>query len=412
MEGFDPAIFSCNPFRVLGLEAGATQTQIDAAARAMRIWPDAALIPATPFDHPELGELARSRMAIEKAVSQLHNPPSRLNSRLFWFTNNGAAERDRALNRLALVCIGDADFKNTAEWSAALGEVARATLGSDYKEWFEQVEAAGDFEKKADAEEIAAAIDGFNQTIASALSFQARRSLDLDQFESARAIYSVIRSVLGAERTAKFCGKEIGDRVEDLLTARCRNMQNAIANDLNWDRAKWKRNARKNRKISVRLQREIDLTIEPLFGLLAIVAEADPVRSQRVAPQAARMFRNMGLAWARSRKDHRAAASLHRAARFAWGTSLTAKIEEDLRIVSKKTRKSISGIGVACLVIYALGLLAQNNGNSIPSNNPVIPSYNFENPPPIPGPQFPIGRPLPQPGPDLPNPYNPSPTHH
>ena len=53
-----------NAFRVLGLSGEATQADIDAAARRMRIWNDPAAIPPTPWDTPMLGPLARDAMPV------------------------------------------------------------------------------------------------------------------------------------------------------------------------------------------------------------------------------------------------------------------------------------------------------------------------------------------------------------
>src|SRR5205814_4236413 len=76
---------AANAYRVLGLGASAGQSDIDAAARRMRIWPDPRRIPPTAWDIPSLGPIARTRGDIEQAVTRLSNPRTRLQERLLWY---------------------------------------------------------------------------------------------------------------------------------------------------------------------------------------------------------------------------------------------------------------------------------------------------------------------------------------
>src|ERR1700722_12578058 len=74
-----------NAWRTLGLPATASQADIDRAARKMRIWPDPAHIPATPWDFPRLGPVARTSNDLAQAVSRLSEPQSRVREKLLWF---------------------------------------------------------------------------------------------------------------------------------------------------------------------------------------------------------------------------------------------------------------------------------------------------------------------------------------
>lgn len=73
---------SRNAFRILGLTADASQVQIDAAARRMRIWQDPSMIPGSVNDAGWMGPITRSRQEIESAVARLADPLSRLDARL------------------------------------------------------------------------------------------------------------------------------------------------------------------------------------------------------------------------------------------------------------------------------------------------------------------------------------------
>ena len=66
--------FQTNWFRILGLPADATQADIDAAARKMRLWKDPARIPPTEWDFPGWDRMDRGRSSIEPAVAALADP--------------------------------------------------------------------------------------------------------------------------------------------------------------------------------------------------------------------------------------------------------------------------------------------------------------------------------------------------
>src|SRR4051812_48463605 len=74
-----------NAYRTLGLSATANQQAIESAARRMRIWPDPARIPPTPWDLSWLGPLSRTRSDIDRAVALLNEPAARLEEKLLWF---------------------------------------------------------------------------------------------------------------------------------------------------------------------------------------------------------------------------------------------------------------------------------------------------------------------------------------
>src|SRR5262249_26011884 len=74
-----------NAFRVLGLSATASQSAIEQAARRMRIWPDPARVPPTPWDLPWLGPGQRTTMNPPHAGSRLNDPLARIRERLMWF---------------------------------------------------------------------------------------------------------------------------------------------------------------------------------------------------------------------------------------------------------------------------------------------------------------------------------------
>src|SRR4051812_6272094 len=76
---------SRNAFRVLGLTAAATQTDVDAAARRLRIWQDPSMIPPTANDAAWMGPVLRAGRDVENAVARLAEPVTRVHERFWWF---------------------------------------------------------------------------------------------------------------------------------------------------------------------------------------------------------------------------------------------------------------------------------------------------------------------------------------
>src|SRR5262245_688772 len=76
--------FRRNAYRILGLPAGATQAQIESAARLMRLM--SADAPPSPTDARWLGPVARSTSDVEHALMRLTDPESRIAERLWWYT--------------------------------------------------------------------------------------------------------------------------------------------------------------------------------------------------------------------------------------------------------------------------------------------------------------------------------------
>ena len=60
----------------------------------MRIWPDEKRIPPTPWDAPWLGPIKRARGDIERALSALNEPASRVENRLLWYHARAATEAE------------------------------------------------------------------------------------------------------------------------------------------------------------------------------------------------------------------------------------------------------------------------------------------------------------------------------
>jgi hypothetical protein len=182
MKGVRLTELQGNAYRVLGVPAMATQAEIEAAARLMRVMEGGAANEAE-----WMGPLKRPRADIEKAVVRLSHPKDRLRERVWWFGGKAPrswpaasellkeAERDQGqtpalahdamLVRLWRTLL--AEEKATVEmWREVLREAGAVARSRRYEEWMTAVEQYGDFEKRATAEEIAAVQEEMGQAVA------------------------------------------------------------------------------------------------------------------------------------------------------------------------------------------------------------------------------------------------------
>jgi len=387
MQALSQENLAGNAFRVLGLPAGAGQAQIDAAARRMRIWTNPAQIPPTPWDLPWLGSLPRSRSDIELAVARLTDPVSRINQRLFWFAENGAAqtaqprgrifgrilkpapiaasaahpacsEHDAALARLASALIADPQTQSPQRWSGALAAFCESAASLDYREWFVAAEGAGEFEKKAGVEEVLALMNALPGSIAQSLATRARDALDHDRAGACIQLIWLLRAAGPDERLRSKLEAGIGDRIEDLLTARCKGFQNDLFKNIRWENSSAAAAVRVNRATCRRAAKEVRHSIDPLFTALAefetfeMASGITPERMKRVGPPAAGMLRNLGLGWGRVGQRKKAEQAFRRALRLTSDREMAGKLNADLANL-KKTKATRPGRVAIVLVVMA-----------------------------------------------------------
>jgi hypothetical protein len=171
-----------NAFRILGLPGTASQQAIEQAARRMRIWPDEKRIPPTAWDLPWVGKLSRSKNALEQAVARLNEPTSRVEERLLWFhaasamlkdqtpvsiqsivpqlasSTNWAEKHDAALASYRAAMLLDPEMSDPRRWRSVVKTFGELAKSDDYLDYLLQVESTGDFEKRAEPDEVASAV--------------------------------------------------------------------------------------------------------------------------------------------------------------------------------------------------------------------------------------------------------------
>jgi hypothetical protein len=204
-----------NAYRTLGLTAGASEADVDGAARRMRLWENPADIPATENDAPFLGPVRRTRQDIDAAVSRLADPEARVQERLWWFANmppendegvaagDSVLERhDAALAQVYRVLVTDANEASLRRWKKLMREFEALSTDDDYLAWLLEREAEGDFEKRATMEEVAAAQGQMAERLSLALAAAADWTLAGGDASAAAQVVQLLQRNAGAAQAA------------------------------------------------------------------------------------------------------------------------------------------------------------------------------------------------------------------
>ncbi len=160
-----------NAFRILGLTADASQSQIDSAARMMRLFANPNDIPSTPNDAPFLGMVPRKSTDIENAAARLAQPESRVVERLWWFyitppqnlnARPAAGAAIPARHAAVLLKIAELDrqrnlYTDFDSLALLLKNLDFLANSNDFTALLLEAETKGDFEKAATPDEILSA---------------------------------------------------------------------------------------------------------------------------------------------------------------------------------------------------------------------------------------------------------------
>jgi hypothetical protein len=348
---------AANAYRTLGLSASAGQAAIDAAARRMRIWPDPSRIPPTPWDLPRLGPLSRSRNDIEQAVARLHDPASRAEQRLLWYARatppadladddaddqiesdppgasaSPADHHDAALASLHSALLNDPEVADAARWRRVMERFADLAASPDYAVWLARAEGEGDFEKRASAEEIRAALDAPPSALAAGVAPKARAALDRGDGEACAAIVSLLRAASPAQAGGGPV-RALLDDLEDGLHAQCRECDRALRDVLRTNRDAPQDFYSTNFDAAVAAEKAYATRISPALELLCRVSADDPDRTVRARSRCAELLQLVALGWEWSGQPISAERTLLEALELAEGSPFEAAIQRDLERV-------------------------------------------------------------------------------
>jgi tetratricopeptide (TPR) repeat protein len=153
-----------NAFRVLGLSADASASDVHKAAATARRAFSLGLDQVSEADLPELGPCLRNESTIRTALGQLANPADRLTHRLLWFhaPRSNSVEQafslkkhhDDCLARLVELTAMDAARFEPNDWTTALLNWHLLLSRDDYWEVTTALELCGSFEPPACSSEV------------------------------------------------------------------------------------------------------------------------------------------------------------------------------------------------------------------------------------------------------------------
>jgi hypothetical protein len=294
---------AANAYRILGLSGDATQAEIDAAARRMRLWADPADIPPTPWDFPQLGPLPRGSLHIEQAVAALHDPVARLQERALWFRGdgsvgdvpsvwNGAMEGFHAAVR--------AEPLNIYHWTEAFTRLEAAATSAEAHGWFCEVERCGEFEKAAALAEIDAALQELPARAAFTLAARVRPLLydgtyGLLRVEQVLHVAAFLSKAAGPD--ARGIAPLLLDDVEDLFIGQADEVDGFLRANLRENRQYPHVLFSRNTDVTLQAAARFDSAVEPLMQKLLQASAGDAEREDRVRQVGAQALGMMALGW-------------------------------------------------------------------------------------------------------------------
>ncbi len=333
--------FRRNAFRILGLPAAATQEQIDAAARLMRLH-SAGDAPSTPNDALWLGPVRRLPPDVDYAVMRLTDPESRTAERVWWFWNQPPAtngptvppvspsavakvrhRHDEALTGLCRLLTISAGTGSLERWRELLAEFRRIGASDAYLQWLLAVENAGEFEKRASPEEVAAFQVVMAGQASTALVPMADEFLDGQFYGSAGRIVGMLNEAsAGQGGPSQEAAVRIVNRLEDTLVGQCNECMAQVS-------AAWK-----SKKINilkpacVRAIHQCQSTIEIICQEVLKWSVADQDRSQRVRGQVVKVYAHIADAYEACLDKYSARQTLIKSVNAAQGTPMEPRLRQ------------------------------------------------------------------------------------
>ena len=358
---------AASAYRTLGLSASATQAQIDQAARRLRIWPDPNTVPPTPWDVSWLGPVARSKNDIEQAMSRLSEPATRIEERLIWFhgttpalwasadstamektfaslakATDAASIHDVALAKLQLGLLRDNSLIKTDRWKRIYQRLAALAESDDYLAWALELENSGDFDKRAQIDEIAAAVQSLPASLTALFAAKAETALEDDNATAAVRILGLLRG--DKSGVGDRCETRILDRIEDLATRRCQQVHEELNRRLLKEKEDFTQQRPHNQLVCREVATLYQDSIEPALAQLESIAGPQSDRLQRVRSAAARAMCALAHAWTWSGRFIVAERTLQTALSLARGTPLESAINEQLDEYQRRALAEQQGV--------------------------------------------------------------------
>lgn len=361
MEPVTLDTFRRNAYRILGLQATATQEQLDSAARLMRLHADGDA-PPTPNDALWLGPVPRGQRDIDDAVMRLTDPQTRTTERLWWFCSSppatntlpplltptsGAAAKvchrhDEALAALCRLLVSAAGTESLDPWRQLLSDCRGVASSEAYLQWQVAIEQSGDFEKQASPDEVAAAQSQMAARAATALVAIADGLVSGQAYLSAGRIIGMLRQTSGRNLQAREAAERILDRLEDALVGHCNDCVAQLS--AAWETGQTYSLQSASAQAEVRCQS----SIENLCWEILKWSAATEDRSQRVRGQVVKVYTYIADAYEACMDRHAARAALVKSITVAQGTPMEPRLLEriaSLTAVLPQVAAAVTGNG-------------------------------------------------------------------
>ena len=344
-----------NSYRVLGLSANATASEVHKAAESLRRAAKLGQARTTEADIPSLGNVARTEADIRTAVGRLSNPALRLRDRLFWFhqptlaeklappaltaedspTENIARSHDDALRCLLTAFESPLDDAGFSVWRHALRAWHQTVSKDDYWSLSLNLEELGSFEPVALLSDLDALRDDALRLAADGLIVAGREALTQHDAFTVRRILVTLEKLADTGRWAAAAQEDIVFPAVERFRELCRSVREECASKIVRDQNSTKHNKTVCEESYKRFHDEIEPLLNKLMGLFAPESE----EARRAREDAGLVLSGIAInyTWA---DDFITSEKLHEEAiKLAQNTSGAFRIEEGLTEVREPARK-------------------------------------------------------------------------
>ena len=362
METLSRHRLSGNAYRILGLPADASQRAVDGAARRMRIWPDPQRIPPSPWDLPWLGPVPRSRNDLERAVSELMNPATRIEQRILWYSGGGellapctapdleriapqlaaagtaSAQHDAILAQIHLAILLDPQGDSEQLWTRTVAGVRELAASEPYRAWLLEVDESGSFQIPLRPEEVAHALDGWAEALLGVLVTHVQESLVGGNTQQGARLHRLMQN-LSPTPAGLRAEVPVLDRMEDLLQQRCQEMMEDLRAHVVIDPGNFAQHQQSNARACRSSASFYQEMVQPLLNELESLCEGNEDHIRRVRSPVARAVAMSGTAWVWSGQYMKADLAFRSALELAKGSTLEARIRADLEENQPRARQ-------------------------------------------------------------------------
>ncbi len=222
----------------------------------------------------------------------------------------------------------------------------------DARNWLEQSENDGGFEKRAHAAEIEVALANLPEALAATLIAEAEGAMNRGDLSRCTRIASILQLYRSSNLTmTRGTISGLLDRLEDTIEIHCREIDTELRNRLRTHSQNREMYFFTNREASKNAERIFDNSVKPALDGFCTLAADDPDRLIRVRSRCANILGLLGTGWDWSGNFEDAERVLTLALELAQGSLLENTVRSDLAriksIVEHRRRIKRDGVTVS-----------------------------------------------------------------